>query len=130
MLREVSRHTGGICSNCFKGGKGPNLRVIEVVGRGYRIRIPLRKPQRSKWQPKDPNHHAAERAKARAHKRLKAIFPDLYDTLVAEERARLGLAPWPVVSAVRYGWDPDCKQTLEFAEVYHALHRQGDTEHE
>lgn len=98
------------------------MRHIEVVGRGFRVRVPLRKPKRQKRPAiKHPDHHKAERAKANALKRLKAIFPDLYDTLVAEERSRLGLAPWPTETAVRYGWDPDSSETLRFAAVYHAL---------
>lgn len=127
MLREVAARTGGICSDCFAGGKGPDLRRIEIMGRGFRVRVPLRKPHiRLHRQPKHPDHHAAERAKQQALKRLRAIFPDLYDTLVAEERARSGLAPWPTETAVRYGWDPDCAETIRFAAVYHALDQQGD----
>lgn len=126
MLRETARHTGGVCDECFAGGKGPDLRRIEVVGRGYRIRVPLRRPRLKRPQPRDPNHHEAEKAKAAAAKRLKAIFPDLYDTLVAEERAKRGLKPWSTYAAVRYGWDPDSSQTIRFAEVYHALDRRGD----
>lgn len=126
VLREVAARTGGVCKNCFRGGHGPDLHTIEIVGRGYRIRVPLHKAQVKRRQPKDPNHHAAEHAKRRALKRLKAIFPDLYDTLVAEERARAGLDPWPTYTAVRDGWDPDCSETLRFAAVYHALDLQGD----
>lgn len=121
VLRETSRKTGGVCDDCFKGGNGVNLRVIELVGRGYRIRVPARKRRPKRPQPRHPDHHQSEKAKANALKRLKAIFPDLYDTLVAEERARLGLHPWPTEMAVRYGWDPDCHKTIEFARVYHAL---------
>lgn len=122
VLNEVAARTGGICSECFGGGNGPNTIRIEVVGRGFRARVPRRRPKAPKRnEPKHPDHHKAERAKQNAHKRLKAIFPDLYDTLVAEERARLGLHPWPTFMAVRHGWDPDCSQTMRIAEVYHAI---------
>jgi hypothetical protein len=122
VLKEVARHTGGICSECFAGGAGPDMRHIEVVGRGYKIRVPPRKTRRT-THARDVNHHAVEKAKGRALKRLKAIFPDLYDTLLAEERARAGLNPWPTYAAVRHSGDPDCSKTIEFAEVYHALDR-------
>jgi hypothetical protein len=124
VLRETARHTGGLCEKCWAGGHGPDIRHIEVVGRGYKIRVPPRKTKRPVTR--DPNHHAAEKAKGRALKRLKAIFPDLYDTLVAEERSRAGLRPWPTYTAVRHHGDPDCSKTIEFAEVYHALDR-GET---
>lgn len=123
VIREVAARTGGLCSTCFAGGRGPNMRRIEVVGRGYRIRVPLRKPQRTRIKVRDQHHHQAAKAKHRAHKRLKAIFPDLYDTLVAEERAAAGLEPWPTEAAVRYHWDPDSTQSMRFAEIYHALDR-------
>lgn len=99
------------------------MRHIEVVGRGYKIRVPPRKTRRGA---RDVNHHVVEKAKGRALKRLKAIFPDLYDTLVAEERARDGLRPWPTYSAVRHHGDPDCSETIKFAEVYHALESRGE----
>lgn len=121
VINEVAARTGGICSECFAGGHGPNTIRIEVVGRGFRVRVPRRRPRSRRPSDKHPDHHKAERAKTNALKRLKAIFPDLYDTLVAEERAKMGLHPWPTHMAVRYGWDPDCSKTLEFAEVYHAI---------
>src|SRR5262245_52702498 len=103
VLNEVAARTGGICTDCFAGGKGPDTIRLEVIGRGFRARVPRRRPSLKKRnQPKHPDHHKAEKAKAQAHKRLKAIFPDLYDTLVAEERARLGLHPWPTFMAVRH----------------------------
>lgn len=122
-MREVAARTGGICSGCFRGGRGPDMRHLEVVGRGYRIRVPMRRPQRTRIRTRDARHHDVNKAKYRAQKRLRAIFPDLYDCLLAEERAAVGLEPWPLDMAVRHGWDPDCTQSMRFAEIYHALDR-------
>lgn len=97
---------------------------MEVVGRGYRIRVPRRKPtRRIKPRARDRHHSDVNRAKLRAAKRLRAIFPDLYDALLAEERAAAGLDPWPLDMAVRYAWDPDSSVSMRFAEIYHALDR-------
>lgn len=126
-MREVAARTGGICAGCFRGGRGPNMRRIEVVGRGYRIRVPLRKSQRTRVRVRDVDHHKVVKAKDRAAKRLRAVFPDLYDTLLAEERAAAGLDPWPLDMAVRYQWDPDSSESMRFAEVYHALDRDPST---
>lgn len=123
VVREVAARTGGICSGCFKGGRGPNMRRLEVVGRGYRIRVPTRRPRPTKIRTRDAHHNDVVKAKLRANKRLRAIFPDLYDTLLAEERAAAGLDPWPMDMAVRHAWDPDCSQSMRFAEIYHALDR-------
>lgn len=52
-------------------------------------------------------------------RRLRQLFPELYDTLVAEERARRGLEPWPTATALQ-AHQPD-----DFAEVYDALVSEG-----
>lgn len=58
-------------------------------------------------------------------RRLRAIFPDLYDILLAEERAAAGLDPWPLGTALATGPDPDGSQTERFAILYHALQDRG-----
>lgn len=53
------------------------------------------------------------------------MFRDLYDIILAEERAAEGLDPWPIDMAVRYGPDPGAEQTLAFARAYHLLDENG-----
>jgi hypothetical protein len=66
-----------------------------------------------------------EHARLRALKRLRAVFPDLYDVFYAEERARVGLEPWTIDMAVGPTADTGCNETLDFARVYHALDQHG-----
>jgi hypothetical protein len=44
--------------------------------------------------------------------------PDLYDQLLAQERAKLGLEPWPIEIALRAGEDPDASKTLAALDGY------------
>ena len=81
--------------------------------------------QRSRSKGDKGTKTAVQQAKVRARKRLQALFPDLFDIFYAEERARVGLDPWPIELALRRGPDPDCQQTMGFAHVYHALEEYG-----
>lgn len=126
MIREVAGKTGGVCSGCWKGGAGPDLRTIELVGRGIRLTTRLRsRPGRVKSGGKSPSDRQLERIKRASQKRLSWIFRDLYDIILAEERAAAGLDPWPVDMAVRHGPDPGAEQTLAFARAYHLLDENG-----
>lgn len=126
VLLEVARRTGGHCSQCFTQVHAHVLTEIEVRHRGTRTMMQTR----SKSQPKKNkgSRHTdrlVEHARRRAMKRLKTVFPDLYDIFLAEERARVGLDPWPVDMAVREGPDPDGTKTVDFATVYAHLNQAG-----
>lgn len=129
VLDVTARRTGDLCVDCL-AERGEPLRHIEVEARGARLPIPLRatRPKRS-HRTSTPESRARERlvdkCKDRARKRLAAIFPDLYDVLLAEERAAVGLDPWSIDRALRAADDPDGNQTVEFAALYHALEEQG-----
>jgi len=127
VIEPVANRTGGICTTCL-AERGSPLKEIEVEARGARFQIPLGRPKRAPRR-KSPEAKARERVvdkcKERAMKRLRAIFPDLYDILLAEERAAVGLDPWPLGSALRHGPDPDGSQTEAFAVLYHALQDRG-----
>ena len=126
VVREVAAKTGGICSDCWAGGEGPNLRVLELVGRGTRLTARLRSnPKRVKPQPKTVADHQLERIKRTSRTRLAWIFRDLYDIILAEERAKAGLDPWPIDMALRCDGDPGAEQTLAFARAYHLLDENG-----
>lgn len=129
VITPVAGRTGGLCLDCFRARGNKPLRVIEIEARGTRIPIPLGRPQRVRKKVKTPEAKARDRVvdkcKERAMKRLRAVFPDLYDILLAEERAAAGLDPWPLGTALRSGPDPDGSQTADFAAIYHALQDRG-----
>lgn len=124
VLNEIAARTGGICSACFQANGCERRRVIEVVGRGQRLELPLTKPRRKRRRSR-PKSRTAEKAKAAARARVAAMFPDLYDIVLAEERARLGLKPWTTDMAVRAHEDPDGEVAVQFAELAAALEREG-----
>jgi hypothetical protein len=129
VLDIVAGRTGGLCTTCFRL-KGTQLRHIEVEARGARIPVRLGRPGRKRVR-STPSAEAKAREKTvdkcreRARKRLQAVFPDLYDIFLADERAAAGLDPWPLSMALRSGPDPDGSQTEAFARLYHLLEDRG-----
>lgn len=129
MRDEVAARTGGVCPEAWRILNQQRLTEIELVGRGSRIKVPLtrarKRPDRHLTPAQVQRKKAGEKAKHRARKRLAAMFPDLYDALVAEERAEMGLEPWPVERAIR-GEDPEVE--IGFAALMAELdEREVDT---
>jgi hypothetical protein len=116
-LTIVLARSGGVCTGCHLAGLGEQFRHIEIVSRGRRTAI--RKTTNRPGPPRrTATRGAANHAKRRALKRLKNLFPDLYDILVAEERANVGLEPWPLRRALEHHDDPDGARMLhELDEV-------------
>ena len=125
VLAEVARRTGGLCSDCFIAQGSKRRDRIELVGGGARLEIPAR-PRRKRDRHRDREHDKlVEKCRERAKGRLASIFPDLYDILLAEERAAAGLEPWPVDMAVRAQDDPDGEVATQFAELALELDKIG-----
>lgn len=118
--------TGGLCESCFVDNNREPLRRLEIVARSGVIAMPLGKRKRYK-QRKTKKEKDAERAKLAAMRRLAAIFPDFYATLLAEERVNRGLSPRPKNAAPLGHDDPTGEQTRAFLAVYHALESIGET---
>ena len=127
VIEPVANRTGGICTTCLEE-RGSPLTAIEVEARGARFQIPLgrrKRPPRKKSPEAKARERVVDKCKERAMKRLRAIFPDLYDILLAEERAAVGLDPWPLGTALRHGPDPDGSQTMAYAQMYHQPQDRG-----
>lgn len=126
---EVAAVTQNRCPACYQADGAERTVAIELVGRGMRVQVPLggrRTKKRKLTEGRIARRKLNDRAKTSARKRLAMMFPDLYATLVADERARLGLEPWPVETAV-HTVDPDTE--LGFAELLSELETRGvDTE--
>lgn len=126
VLVEITRHTGGLCSTCFSSELGGKIAAVEVISRGQRTRVRLTKGHNGPRSGKGDRdtQRKAEKAKTRALKRMRALFPELYDIFYAEERARVGLPAWTIPAALS---DPGegVEQTLGFAQMYHALTEHG-----
>lgn len=128
VIKEVAQRTGGFCSVCWQKEFEENVSHLEVVARSSReprrTSINASRRQRPNKGVRG-NQKMVERAKSRALTRLKNLFPDLYDIFLAEERAKVGLDPWPIEMAIRGKHDVDGSETLEFARMYHLLEQLG-----
>lgn len=123
-LSEVTRVTDGLCARCWHDHVAAPTKVIEVMVSGERMAVNTakrrkRRPNRGRPETKA----AAAAAKRRAMRRLRAAFPDFYDMLVAEERARAGLVPYPWQRLLSTG--SGASETFDFAATYHALAEAG-----
>jgi hypothetical protein len=128
VLVEVAERTAGLCTPCYRTHLGAQVAAVEVVNRGERLNVVV--SRRKRGGPRvgkgdRDTHRKADKAKIRAMRRLKGLFPDLYDVLYAEERARVGLDPWTVDSVINQPAEMSAEQTLAFAEVYARLTEHG-----
>lgn len=128
VLVEVAERTTGLCTACWRTHLGEQAAAVEVVNRGQRTAVVTKRQRRGgprTGKGDRDTHRKADKAKVRAMRRLKGVFPDLYDVFYAEERARVGLDPWTVDSVVNQPAEMGAEQTLAFAAVYSALTEHG-----
>jgi hypothetical protein len=126
VLKEVAERTQGLCTDCFRTHLGDQMAEVEVVSRGDRLNVKATGRRRSQTSKGDRwTKRRVEQAKRRAYRRLRGVFPELYDVFYAEERARSGLEPWPIETVVQKRAAMDAQQTMDFARVYHALTEHG-----
>jgi hypothetical protein len=92
--------TGGRCQQCglatvperkirLGGADLPVKRVPRVVRKGFRTRNELKRKS------------VLEKAKRRAMKRLRDQYPEEYLGFLADERAKLGMDPYPLQWAIK-----------------------------
>ena len=126
VLVEIAQRTQGLCSDCFRTHLGDQMAEVEVISRGDRLKVRSRKSRRAQTSKGDKEtKRRADQAQRRAYRRLRGVFPDLFDVFYAEERARVGLEPWPLETVVRRPGSIDAQQTMDFARVYHQLTEHG-----
>lgn len=127
----VLRKTGGVCADCWASYFESQLTQIEtrIEGQTYPVTVKRGRPRdvearqrerkryRSKPQAK-ANRAKAKLASARAQRRLRKLFPDLYAALYALERRNLGLHDWTIDSLLEPG---DVQSSLEHVLSYHSL---------
>jgi hypothetical protein len=115
VLTDVARWSGGDCTECFQANGCQRRSRVEILTRGRRISIPLHAPKNRRHKPKVKSKDA-EKAKERARAKLAAMFPELYQVLVADERSAAGLKPWTVPMALQRGGPEAAEATIAFAE--------------
>lgn len=135
VLTEILFKTGGLCAPHFRERSADILDAAMVVMDG-REKIVLksrskrspavraqraraRQRQRQKPEEKDRRRVVAG-CQDRATRRLRRLVPELYEVLLADERARAGLAAYTIDMALTPG---DGMSALSWVEKYCALER-------
>lgn len=99
VLDHVAYMTGGVCFDpCFIDGKMARFREIEVIHRATILtarRPPANTKAKNNARAKLDTERRADLARLRACRRMRYLFPDVFDLLYAEERHRAGLIPRP-----------------------------------
>ena len=131
MLKEVAFKTGGLCADCFRrnANRVINGAIVVVSGRERVVLRSRRSPaelagrkrtkQRARAKPENrAKINASAKAHATATSRLRRLFPELFEVLLADERAKAGLNAWTIDRAITPG---TASKTLEFLASYYRL---------
>jgi hypothetical protein len=128
-LTAISNRTGGVCEECHFAGLGAQFRKMEIVSLGRRTEIRSPKSRQTSKRPgreQSRVRRLTQMAERRALKRLRRLFPELYDVIYADERASVGLEPWPLDRALHHtAGDIDASTALGFAQLMHELDAVG-----
>lgn len=134
VLDVVAYKTGGLCADCFRKHAAAIIEPAMVVIAG-RQRIVLRtnvsrrtpavraaraRARKRKRQEPDERRHRQELAACaeRARRRLQRLFPELWEVLLADERARAGLNAWTIDRALTPG---EASSSLQMLSEYRRL---------
>ncbi len=134
VLEVVAYKTGGLCADCFRARAAEIIDPVMVIVDG-RERIVLRtdqskrdpaerarraKARREKRQDPDEKEHRKQVAACsnRARRRLQRLFPELWEVLLADERAKAGLNAWTIDRALTPG---EASSSLQMLAEYHRL---------
>lgn len=130
VLDAVAWKTQGKCADCHRALFNQLVGVMEIVGRNMRVSVPSELPKSEAAQRraaakrkarKTPESRANEKlreaAKQAAFKRMRDLFPELFEVLVADERAKRGLKAWTLNAALTPG---TVERTLRLLDEYSA----------
>lgn len=134
VLDEVAYKTRGHCAPCFRANANIILdAAITVVAGREKLVLKTRQGNKTdgeraqrKRAKKRAKATAAERAKRKkvamariaADRRLRRLFPELWEILLADERAKLGLNAWTIDRTLTPG---EATSSLEFLAKYRRL---------
>lgn len=132
VLNEVAYKTLGHCGPCFRVNANTILEAAITVVAGceklvLRTNSSNRSPgdraqrRRAKKRAKTTakakqQHKKVAVARLAADRRLRALFPELWEVLLADERAKVGLNDWTIDRALTPG---TAERSLDFVKAYH-----------
>ena len=131
VLNEVAYKTNGHCAECFRANANEILdAALTVVAGREKLVLRTRNSMRSEGEraqrkraKKRARNTEAERTKRKkialarvaADRRLRALFPELWEILLADERAKTGLEAWTIDRTLTPG---TAEKSLEFVKHY------------
>lgn len=118
VLESDFVRTGGLCAECWMAGMGDVIHQLEVRSGTATIPVRPRDRPKRKNRGRDDTARKAELARRRARSRLSFLYPDVFEVLLAQERAALGLRPLPP--------ERQPTKTIDYDAVYDRLARIGD----
>lgn len=92
---HVAYLTGGKSFEHWLAGRTGRLREIEVIERARRMPVKVRPDKKPDKKRHRGQHHKVDHAKRKAMNRLRMLYPEAYELLYMEERAKVGLMPLP-----------------------------------
>lgn len=128
VIDAVARRTFGKCVPCYQSTILPRLDALELVGKGMRVQVPRGDRTKKRKKRRESDRRQERRKLARdsrdaARQRLSLIVPDLYDAVLAVERAKRGLDPYPIEIAIR-GLDPEAELAYAIRQLDEARSRR------
>jgi hypothetical protein len=129
VLDTTAWQTGGVCFDCFVAGDMARFRQVEIIQRATRhtldagpANVPAkRRPGgKSKRRSQTGNPVRADLARMRALRRMRHLFPAVFDILYAEERWKAGLEPRP------HPEHDHLKKAVETYTAFAAYHAASD----
>lgn len=116
VLTEIAWKTSGRCAPCFRAHFNEVLdEIVVITPDRQELRVKVRPSKRhpselagrrraKKRAKKRPDvrdrARIAATAQARAKTRLARLFPEIYEVMLADERAKLGLEAWTIERAI------------------------------
>lgn len=119
VLESDFSRTGGVCVSCWLSKVGEPIHELEVLAGTATVKIRPRSRPARKNRGRDDTARKAELARRRARSRLSGLYPDVYEVLLAQERAALGLRPLPP--------ERQATATIDYDAVYARLANLRET---
>jgi hypothetical protein len=134
LLEEVAYATAGLCSACWLSLPSEDRKMVEIKLERQTARLSTHVKRtthnrlREERRKRDPGYQHKKgqivQAKRAAARRLAVKYRAEYLELLAQERGRRGLDPWPAILALEYAKLRDT--TISSAETYAADDAQAE----
>jgi len=130
-MKVIADKTRGHCPDCFRSHASEIIDAVMVVasGRERVVLRPKRSPtelaarKRAKQKPEvKARAKLVEKCNQKATQRLRHLYPEIWEVLVADERAKAGLEAWTLDRVLTPG---DAESSLEALSAYYHVDQES-----